>query len=1140
LLSVEQGNPQTLQGAGDRVEEACQSRRWANMYISHWAIDRPRVVLVGVALVIVLAVLAAMLIPVQRVPAITTAVVLVTVPYPGAQPTEVEDEVTRRIEDSLARLKDVDKMLSLSLRGSSVVNIIFEDGVPAEQAEADVKQLVDEVRAQLPAGREVEPIITSIDFESSPLMLVSLSGPPGFDERALRQIAEDVMEELDAIPGVANSQLFGGREREIHVDLNPDLLAAYDLTLEDVVRAIRGFHSARPGGALDTGLFEPHVRSETKFRSVDDVRQVVVAERQGRLIRLDDLGQVHDTFRRLRNTAELDGQQTATIVVNKEANINTLGTARAVKRRVRELAEQYPHIHFATSRDISYDIGVMFSVLGSSAVFGAMLVLVILTWTMGLRISVLVVTAIPFSTAVGLIFLFASGIAISILVIFSFILVLGMVVDGSIIVAENIHRHLERGEDPVTAAKTGIDEVGIPVISADLTTICAFLPMLLVPGIMGDFMGVMPKVVSVALAGSIIVDHLLIPVVAAYWYRRQESRPAERPRPAAAASAAVGSLARNPASRIRPHHGPFTRAYAFLLRWALCHRWVVVVCCLLAIVWAGSTLPLIGFAFFPRSDRGQFEISYELPLGYSIYETLRASRAITDPLRELQERGEVVHFVNAVGSSAGLAARLDTDPATGPEFGKIMVELTPPTERSRHQDEIIAELRSKIRPWPGMKYRIDEIKEGPSGGADVAVRLTGKDLEQLARVGQMLADRLAALSGTREVSSDYRPDNPELVIEPKPEIAGLFGMTEAQVAAAIQTAILGDSSLQLTLDDEYVTLRVQAAPEFQDSKEDLTRLMLTSPTGRKATVGELADVRRSTGLYAVNRYDRRRAVTVRCDVKSEQGVLPDDIFGQLRRKIMPELGFQPVVEAPGALARLLDSLRELPVLGKMVPPRTGGAMEFVGTPGTPSEGLRASFTGENEERDKNMRYLFRVMIVGVMLIFAILVIQFNSFRQAVLVLLTVPLSFVGVVFGMLVCGDPFSLASFIGLVALAGIVVNDAIVLVDFANQARRRGMRVRHALIEAGINRLRPVMLTTVTTIGGLLPLFLNLSGGAEFWRPLTGAIIFGLGFATVLTLIVIPAGYSLAYSWAERRAGHARSGKMHYRSEVPPARGR
>jgi len=1075
------------------------------MYISHKAIDRPRVVIVTVLLVMALSVLAALYIPVQRTPAINTAVILVMVTYPGAQPTEVEEEITRKIEEALQKLNDVDFIASTSMRGSSVTQIIFLDGVSAERARNDVAHLVDEIRRELPTGREVQPIITDIDFESAPIMLVNMNGPPGFDERALKQVAEDVQEELEAIKGVSNTQLFGGREREIHVNVNPDLFVEYGLSMGEIVQAIRNFHSQMPGGSLNTGRFNHQIRSETKFRNADQIRDVVVAEREGRLIRVDDIAEVRDTYRRLINVAQLDGKETATIIVNKEADINTLGTAQAIKDRLDQLREQYPHITFSTTRDISSDIRVMFSVLGSSAAVGAALVLVILTLSLGVRISVLVLTAIPFSTAVGLIFLFAAGIPVSNMVIFSFILVLGMVVDGAIIVAENIHRHIERGEPPLVAAKTGIDEVGIPVIAADLTTVCAFLPMLLVPGIMGDFMGVMPKVVSVALLGSVLVDHFLIPVVAAYWYKQRtpaavpaapalaDPRPGDESstraaQPRAEEGPAAQAVAHHPLSRVRPNQGVVSRIYAAALRYALANRWVVLVCCGLAISWAGLMLGLglVGFAFFPASDRGQFEINYELPLGYSIEETLRASRVLAEPLLELKEKGELVHFVTAVGSSAGLSTRLETDPAAGPEFGKIMIQLTPPTKRKRTQREIIEEIRSKIKPWPGMKYRVEELNEGPPGGADVAVRLTGKDLDQLGRLGKQIAQRLAEVKGTIDVATDYRPDSPEFVVEPRPEVVGLFDMTDADVARAIQTAILGDTTIQLSLDDEDVTLRIQADPEYQKYKDNISRLMLTSPTGRKASVGELADIRRGAGLFAVNRWERRRAVTTRCDVQTELDVDSDAVFDVLRRDILPEFGFRAV---------------------------KGDTMTFLGEPATDAEGVRATFTGENEERDENFRYLFRVMIVGVLLIFAVLVIQFNSFRQTMVVLMTVPLSFVGVVFGMWACGDPFSLASFIGLVALAGIVVNDAIVLVDFTNQARRRGMQVKDALIEAGANRLRPVLLTTVTTIGGLLPLFMNISGGAEFWRPLTGAVIFGLAFATVLTLIVIPVCYSLVY---------------------------
>ncbi len=1073
---------------------------------------------------VLLALMAAINIPVQRTPAINTAVILVQVVYPGAQPSEVEEQITRKVEEALQRLNDVDFISSTSMRGASVTQVIFLDGVDSTRARDDVAHLVNEIRNELPLGREVQPIITEIDFENMPLMLVSMNGPPGFDERRLKELAEDVQEDLEGIQGVSNTQLFGGREREIHVNVIPDLFAQYNLSIGQVRGAIYDFHAELPGGALNTSKFDLQVRNETKLRGADDIADVVVSHRDGRLIRIRDIATVEDTYRRRKSVAQLDGRETASIIVYKEANINSMGTAAAVKNRVAELRELYPHIQFSTTRDVSEDISIMFYVLGSSAVFGAALILVILTLTMGPRISILVLIAIPFSSAIGLIALYTGGIAISNMVLFSFILVLGMVVDGAIIVAENIHRHIERGEPPIVAAKTGIDEVGIPVIAADLTTIAAFAPMLLVPGIMGDFMGVMPKVVTAALLGSVLVDHFIIPVLAAYWYRQRKPSEVLHAEELTGESGSDVDGERAGESRLRADLGPFTRTYARVLRYSLENRWVAVALAGISIVWAMVMMGSIKQEFFPKSDRGQFEISYELPLGYSINETVRAAEVFTTPLLGFAETGELEHFVTAVGSSAGLATRLENDPATGPEFGKVMVQLKPPTERERHQDEILEELREKIQPWPGMEYRIEEVEEGPPGGADVAIRLTGKDLEQLGRVGLQLMERLRQVEGTVDVTSDYRPDSPELVVEPDPALTGLYGMSDTHVARAVQTAILGDSQLQLSLGDEDVTLRLQAAPEYQRSVENVSRLMLTSPSGAKATVGQLADIRVETGLYAIRRYERSRAVTVRCNMLPDAKLSSDQVFGILREEILPEYGFRPLATTPTTIiGQIKASLVDMGMTTLQAPP-----IAFTGGPVTIAEGVRATFTGENEERDENMEYMSGVMIVGVVMIFAVLVIQFNSIRQTVIVLMAVPLSFVGVVFGMWICRHPFSLASFIGLIALAGIVVNDAIVLVDFTNQARRRGLPLKEALMEAGINRMRPVLLTTFTTIGGLLPLFLNLSGGAEFWGPLTGAVIFGLAFATMLTLIVIPVCYSLAYSLPTWRRLQAANGSI------------
>ncbi|MEM9353131.1 MAG: efflux RND transporter permease subunit [Planctomycetota bacterium] len=1068
------------------------------MKLSAQAIDHPRFVLMATLLVTFLCLYAGLQTPVQLSPAITKAVVLVAIPYPDSQPTESENEIARKVEDALTELQSVDFIASVSMRGASITQVIFLDGVDPDDAKREVKDLIDRIRNELPVGREVQPDVRKLDFENLPLMLVSLTGPAGFDERALREIAEEVEDQISAVDGVANTQLFGGKEREIHVNANPDRLSQYGLTLMQLRQALADFNAKIPAGALDTEEFDRTVRNEAKFRGVDDIREAVVSGQEGRVIRVRDVAEVIDTHRRVMSMSQINGSDALTIIVNKEADINTLGAAQNVVSLVESLREQYPYVTFNVTRDTSQEIWIMFRVLGSSALFGAMLVLVILAWSMGLRISILVLIAIPFSSAVALIFLYAAGIAISNMAVFSFILVLGMVVDGAIIVAENIHRHIERGEDPVDAAKVGIEEVGLPVIAADLTTVAAFLPMLLVPGIMGDFMGVMPKVVSVALLGSVLVDHFVIPALAAYWYRRREPEHDEN---ASFAKISVGdSTEIVPGnSRVRPTMGLGTRVYAAVLRFCLDNRLAVLIMCFIALMGANVLMGKLGFEFFPTSDRGQFVVKYELPLGYSIEETQAAAKVITDALQKWQDRGIVRSYVSAIGSAGALVARVDDDPATGPEFGEVSVEMLSPLDRDVHEQEVIADLRREIRPLPGMKVTIKQIEDGPPGGADVAVRFTGDNLEQLGGLGQLVADRIAKIDGAVDASTDYRPDNPELVIEPKPDVVGLYGMTEAQIAASVQMAIAGDSQIELTLDDEDVTLRLQVAPEYQRDAVTLKRQMITAADGRRAPISELAELRRDLGLYSINRYDRDRAVLAKCDVVKP--TLPDDVFDVLRNEVLPGLGFRPF---------------------------EGNALTFVGTPTTPSEGVTAKFVGENEERDKNFKYLLYSMIIGVVLIFSILVTQFNSFRQSFIVMATVPLSFIGVVIGMWAAGFPFSLASFIGLVSLTGIVVNDAIVMVDFTNQARNRGLPLREALMEAGVNRLRPVLLTTVTTIGGLLPLFLNISGGAEFWQPLTASVIFGLAFASVLTLLVIPVCYSVAYS-----VGPAVKGVIGLRSE-------
>lgn len=1083
------------------------------MNITAKAIERPRIVLIGCILVLIISFWSALVIPIQRAPAISKAVVMVTVPYPGAEPNEVEQQVTRKIEDKLQRLDNVEFIASTSMRGVSVVQIIFLEGEDAEGARIKVKDIVDEARGELPQGRRVIPGVNRIDFDNTPLILVNLMAPDDFDEAALKQIAEEVRDELDPITGVAGSQVFGGREREIHVDVDLDLAAQHGLTLADVQRTLRQFHAERPGGSLDTGTFDPQIIPETKFKTTEDVGNAILLESEGRVIRIRDVAEITDTYERIKNVSFLDGQKCATIMIYKESDINTLAAVSAIRAKIEELKPKYPSIQFTSTRDTSEEIQLMFRVLGSSFIFGALLIVVILGWAMGLRIATLVLLAIPFSSGVGLTCLYWIDVPLSNMVVFSFILVVGMVVDGAIIVAENIHRHIERGLPPEEAAKIGIEEVGMPVIMADLTTVAAYLPMLLVPGIMGDFMGVMPVVVGVSLIGSILVDHLVIPAIAARWYRQKKVEESK-----------------SEVLNVRPNLGPGSRVYRAILTWSLDNRYAVVICGFLAIFWALVMAGKIGSDFFPQGDVGQIEVKYELPLGSSVHQTIKASDVITDSINAVKQKAidrgepEVRHYVSAIGSSEGLASRLENDPTVGPEFGTIMVQLISPLDRIRHETKVIEDLReeieSRLDQAPGMKYKLERVEEGPPGGFDIAIRLESDNHEELGRLGERLIKELKRIPHTYDVGMDYRPENPALKYQPNEFVLPFYNVTESEINNAIYTAINGDDSIVLSMGDDDVPLRVQASREFRRSRSELGRMMLRGPTGKIATLDELCEVTRTQSVYAVNRYDLNPAVTVRCNLDKGQ-TNSYEVLKFIGEEVFPELGFRPNIETQSYSFMGFDVT---PVMdGVMQAFKVLGSAEalptkYSGTLGTASADIRAKFAGENEEFQKTFLSLQVSMLIAVVLIFAILVLQFNSFRQASIVIITVPFSFIGVIAGSYICGFPFSLATFIGLVSLAGVVVNDAIVVVDFINQARERGLSKREAIIEAGVNRLRPVMLTTVTTVGGLLPLFLNLTGGAEFWQPLCGAVVFGLMFATILTLLVVPVAYDLVY-WRRER---------------------
>jgi multidrug efflux pump subunit AcrB len=1010
------------------------------------AIDRPLPVFLAGALTVFFGLVALYEIPVKRVPDVEIPFTFVVVPYPGAAPADIESEITIELEDELNALDRLRHLSSISAQGLSAHIIEFEDRTPMLEALRDVRDRADLAEPELPDDAE-SPVVQELSFDELPIIFYTLRG--GADLYRLRRIAQDLRPALEAVPGVRRIDIFGGLEPEVKVLADPRRLAVYGLTLDDLTAALGRQSRSLPAGTLHAASGERLIRSTGEFRDLEEIRSITIASEAGRPIALRDVATIRVGHVRRTSASWLDAEPSVTLIVKRRHDVNTVETVERLEERVEALRGSLPRgISIQATSDSSRIIGRMIRQLGTSAGFGFVLVIAVLMFTFGTRQALFVGAVLPFSLLATLIGLWASGMEISNIAIFALILVLGLVVDGAIIVGEAIEAEREAGADPVTAAKRGIDRVGLPVIAADLTTIAAFLPMLLMVGVMGQFMSVMPKVVAFALLGSVFFDHLILPAAAA------------RAKPAAAR--------KRPWAEARlswiPDIDALRQTYGRALQRALARRGRIMGGAALAF-----SLALVAFlsgvidsVFLPHTDQSRFTVNFALPLGTPLEETNRIGLLITQQVAEIPE---VEHYVLTTGDTGALASDNREGGRSGPEYGRISVELVDVRDRSRSQTEIVVSLRERIERYAGVEIDVDELSEGPGVGAALAIRVLGDQIEEIALIADEVERRIRGLDDATDVRTDYDRSRPEIRISlDRARAVARLGISPDQVSRSLLAAFRGVEVGRMWIDGERVDIRLEAPDESVADVASVRELPLRGADGTLIPLGEVALVDLAYGENAIFRYDTRRSVTVRADAREGASTVE--------------------------LAAQADQ-----VLGDLALPAS----------------IALEMGGETEERDRSYASLWRALSWGALLIYCIMAIQFDSLRQPAIVLCAVPLAYVGVTAGLIVTATPFSFMVFIGAVSLTGIVVNDGIVLTDAINRARRGGLAIDEAIVTAARTRLRPVMLTTITTVAGLLPLTLNLAGGGEFWTPLGIALISGLVVSSGLTLFIVPVLYSL-----------------------------
>ncbi|MBW2394614.1 MAG: efflux RND transporter permease subunit [Deltaproteobacteria bacterium] len=1005
-------------------------------------IDRPLPVFVAAAVLVLAGLYCLSVLPVKRAPNIVIPFALVAAPYVGAAPEAVETELTLELEEQLNTLDELRHMTTVSAEGYATAILEFEDRADMTESLRDVRDRVDLAEVEFPSDAD-PAVVRELSLDDVPIIFFTLRGG---DLYHLRDLAEDLKPHLESVPGVSQVDVFGGYEREVQILADPAVLAEFDLTQADLVQAIARQSRSLPAGELRSRGAQRLLRSTGEFESLEEIRDIVIASEPTGVLTLRDVAEVRLTHVRLASEAWIDGEPSVTLRVRRRPHVNTLETVERLRAEVeRQRTKLPPDVYIQATSDTSDEIQRMIRQLGTSAVVGLVLVVSVLLWMFDLRHALLVGSVLPLALLSTFIGLYVFDMAISNIALFGLILVLGLVVDGAIIVGEAIQSEREAGLKPNQAAKAALDRVATPVIAADLTTIAAFVPMLLMVGVMGQFMSVLPKVVMFALLGSVFVDHLLLPAAAA----RIPSRPArERKR--------GGWLAPDLA---RPR-----AVYSRALKRVLARPAPAIAAALLALAGAAAlfTSGAIDSIFLPRTDRSRFTVNYALPLGTPLAETSRVGELISQRVAVLPE---VAIYVLTTGDTGALSTDTRESGRYGPEYGRINVELVPSGDRLRGQAEIVRGLREDLASFAGVEIDVHEPSEGPGVGAALAIRVKGESLSAIAAAARSVEAEVASLPTAEDVRVDYDDSKPEIQVDvDRPRAAARFGIAPDQVSRALLTAFHGIEVGRMWIAGKRVDLRLKAPESYDQTLERVRELPLRGASGEIVPLGEVAAVDLGFTHDAIFRHDTRRTVTVRANVASEASSVALEAAA---RKALAPLPLPPDIDL--------------------------------------------EFGGETEERDRSYASLWDALKWAAVLIYAIVAVQFNSLRQPFIVLLAVPLSVIGVTLGLLVTGTPFSFMVFIGIVSLTGIVVNDGIVLIDAINRLRRAGMPLIEAVSAAAETRFRPVLLTTITTIAGLLPLTLGIAEGGEFWAPLGIAVISGLLVASMMTLFLVPVFYAL-----------------------------
>ncbi|MBI4376425.1 MAG: efflux RND transporter permease subunit [Elusimicrobia bacterium] len=975
----------------------------------------------------------------EAFPDITFDIITITTVYPGASPEEVESLVTRNVERELKQVSGIDRVESFSVEGRSLVVLRLDEDLSDRDSQRVVNEIYQAMSRVKDLPEEVDrPLVQELTSSARPLITLSVAGA---DDDARDRFADELKDILEELPGIARVDAEGAREREIWIEVDPEKLKRHDIMLAELSAAVRGRVRDASAGTMEVGPQEKLVRVVGAAMNAEDIAQVVVrASDERSYLRVSDVAQVRETFEEARVLTRASGLPAINLNVAKLKSGDAIDLADAVKR-VRDQHEARARsmgMTLSISDDISFFIKRRLKVMTNNMIQGGVLILAALFLFLDWRLAVVAAWGVPISFAAAMMVAVPFGFTINLLSLLGFIIVLGMLDDDSVVVAENIYRHLELGKTPAKAAVDGAREVVLPVVGSVLVSSCAFLPFALMEGIMGKFMFMLPVIVCMAFLASAFEAFFILPS------HVMDILPLGRP-----------VSEKSPARWYEEVSG----RYESVIRGLLQHkgRFLAVVAAFL-LVTVGLAWWRLRLVLFPPGLIDQFFIQVDMPEGSSLGRTESVVSSVEKAVLELP-----VSELDVVTATVGRKG-IEETVRLGTHFGQVRVFLTPEETRARKTSEIMAELRQRLQGLSGpAKVTFEELRPGPPVGRAVQVRVRGRDMATLGSIADRIKSELSAMDGVRDIVDSREGGKDQIVITPDAREAAFARVDTFSIARTAMLAIDGAEAAEIRRPDEEVKVRVRLRQGAQDA-ERLLELEVPNPQGRPVPIGRVARIERRQGPPFIAHYNFRPVVTVTADVNVD--------------KITSH-------EANGRLARVMADV-----------PQKYPGYELI-------------FGGEEEETIKSLRSLLKAFGVALGLDFVILATLFRSYIQPLIILTTVPIGLLGVVYALLLHGQPASFMALLGVVAMTGVVVNNAIVLVDFINSKRAEGMPLVEAAVKAGSQRLRPIAASSITTLLGLFPTAYGFGGYEPFVAPMALSLAWGLTIAMPMTLFLIPAAY-------------------------------